>query len=83
MVRSVPESQESLSSLSRVPPVWPSARPEIIGTTTPAAAAKGDAIKLVLSPTPPVEMLVYLDAGDRRERSACSPVQHHLLGQGS
>src|ERR1035438_3905696 len=37
------------SSLSSVPPVWPRARPDIIGTTTPAAAAKGATMKLVLS----------------------------------
>ena len=31
--------------------------PQIMGTTTPAAAAEGAAIRLVLSPTPPVECL--------------------------
>ena len=45
------------SSLSSVPPVWPRPRPEIIGTTTPAEAASGAEIRLVLSPTPPVECL--------------------------
>ncbi len=60
------------SSLSRVPPVWPSARPDIIGTTTPAAAAKGATIRLVLSPTPPVECLSTLTPG-MEERSTVSP----------
>ena len=60
------------SSLSSVPPVWPSARPDIIGTTTPAAAARGATIKLVLSPTPPVECLSTLTPGIA-ERSTRSP----------
>ena len=42
------------SSLSRVPPVWPSARPDIIGTGAPHAAASGARTSEVLSPTPPV-----------------------------
>src|ERR1700722_20422922 len=46
-----------LSSLSRVPPVWPRARPEIMGTNRPAAATIGATRKEVLSPTPPVECL--------------------------
>ena len=41
--------------MSSVPPVCPRARPDIMGTITPAAAAMGPLIKLVLSPTPPVE----------------------------
>ena len=45
------------SSLSRVPPVCPSARPLIMGTASPQAAASGATRKLVLSPTPPVECL--------------------------
>ena len=60
------------SNLSSVPPVCPSARPEIIGTVTPAAAAKGAAIRLVLSPTPPVECLSTLMPGTM-ERSTLSP----------
>ena len=60
------------SSLSSVPPVWPSARPDIIGTTTPAAAASGATMKLVLSPTPPVECLSTLTPGTP-ERSTVSP----------
>src|SRR5260221_2251925 len=46
-----------LSSLSTVPPVWPSARPAIIGTKPPQAATIGATIRLVLPPTPPVEWL--------------------------
>ena len=60
------------SSLSSVPPVWPSARPDIIGTTTPAAAASGATMKLVLSPTPPVECLSTLMPG-MADRSTVSP----------
>ena len=60
------------SSLSSVPPVCPSARPEIIGTTTPAAAASGAAIRLVLSPTPPVECLSTFMPG-MATRSTVSP----------
>ncbi len=48
------------SSLSRVPPVWPRPRPEIMGTLTPTAAAMGAAISDSLSPTPPVECLSTL-----------------------
>ena len=60
------------SSLSSVPPVCPSARPDIIGTTTPAAAASGATMKLVLSPTPPVECLSTLTPG-MAERFTVSP----------
>ena len=60
------------SSLSSVPPVCPSARPEIMGTTTPAAAASGAAIRLVLSPTPPVECLSTFIPG-MDDRSTVSP----------
>src|SRR3954447_5552069 len=45
------------SSLSSVPPVWPSPRPEIIGTAAPQAASTGARISDTLSPTPPVECL--------------------------
>jgi len=45
------------SSLSKVPPVCPKPRPEIIGTISPKEAAIGASIKLILSPTPPVECL--------------------------
>ena len=46
-----------LSSLSSVPPVCPSPRPEIIGTCAPQAATMGASIRLTLSPTPPLECL--------------------------
>ncbi len=42
------------SSLSSVPPVCPSPRPDIIGTSAPQAAASGARMSDVLSPTPPV-----------------------------
>ena len=71
MVRSVRKPGMD-SNLSSVPPVWPSPRPDIIGTTTPAAAANGADIKLVLSPTPPVECLSTLMPG-MELRSTVSP----------
>ena len=46
-----------LSSLSKVPPVWPSPLPEIIGTFRPHAAKAGASTSDTLSPTPPVECL--------------------------
>src|ERR1035438_9567132 len=45
------------SSLSSVPTAWPRARPLIMGTASPHAAAIGATMRLVLSPTPPVECL--------------------------
>ena len=51
------------SSLSSVPPVWPSARPDIIGTGTPQAATSGARQIEILSPTPPVECLSTLRPG--------------------
>ena len=45
------------SSLSRVPPVWPSPRPDIMGTATPQLATSGARSSETLSPTPPVECL--------------------------
>ena len=45
------------SSLSSVPPVWPSPRPLIFPTGTPHAATIGPTAIEVLSPTPPVECL--------------------------
>ena len=42
------------SSLSRVPPVWPRPRPDILGMTTPQAATTGASTIETLSPTPPV-----------------------------
>ena len=46
-----------LSSLSIVPPVWPSPRPDILATGTPADATRGPTTSVVVSPTPPVECL--------------------------
>ena len=45
------------SSLSRVPPVCPSPRPDIMGTASPAAAINGARTIDTLSPTPPIECL--------------------------
>ncbi len=45
------------SSLSSVPPVWPSPRPLSWGTATPQAATSGASGSVILSPTPPVECL--------------------------
>ena len=68
------------SSLSSVPPVCPRPRPEIIGTTTPAAAAMGAQIRLVLSPTPPVECLSTLTPG-MSARFRDFPGRHHDFGE--
>ena len=62
------------SSLSRVPPVCPRPRPEIMGTYTPQAAARGARTRLVLSPTPPVECLSALGPSSS-DRSRTSPVR--------
>ena len=45
------------SSLSSVPPVCPSPRPESCGTAAPQAATSGARMREILSPTPPVECL--------------------------
>ena len=45
------------SSLSIVPPVKPKPRPEILATDKPKLEIIGKAIKLTLSPIPPVECL--------------------------
>jgi hypothetical protein len=60
------------SSLSSVPPVCPSPRPEIIGTATPHAAASGAMTSEVLSPTPPVECLSAFGSSTS-EKSRTSP----------
>ncbi len=52
--------------------MWPSPRPEIIGTLTPQAAASGASASETLSPTPPVECLSILAPGTS-ERSSTSP----------
>src|SRR5213596_2506569 len=59
------------SSLSRVPPVWPSPRPEIIGTAPPQAATIGASSSETLSPTPPVECLS--STGRSRSQRSTSP----------
>ena len=51
------------SSLSSVPPVWPSPRPESWGTAAPQLATSGARISDTLSPTPPVECLSTVGAG--------------------
>jgi len=61
------------SSLSSVPPVCPRARPLIIGTTQPQAAASGASTSETLSPTPPVECLSTSGTAPRPERSITSP----------
>src|SRR4051812_43219996 len=61
-----------LSSLSSVPPVWPSPRPLTIGTRTPQAATSGARGSEILSPTPPVECLSTLRPG-MWERSRTRP----------
>ncbi|EFV91940.1 hypothetical protein ES5_08431 [Dietzia cinnamea P4] len=45
------------SSLSRVPPVWPSPRPDSCGTATSQVASSGVSTRVIASPTPPVECL--------------------------
>ena len=55
-----------------MPPVWPSPRPEIIGTGTPQAATSGASASETLSPTPPVECLSTFAPGTS-ERSSTSP----------
>ena len=46
-----------LSSLSAVPPLWPRERPVSLAAGTPHEASTGSAIRLTVSPTPPVECL--------------------------
>ena len=45
------------------PPVKPSPRPDIFATLRPQAAARGTRMRLVVSPTPPVECLSALTPG--------------------
>ena len=45
------------SSLSSVPPVWPSPRPESFATARPSEAASGANTSVTPSATPPVECL--------------------------
>ena len=60
------------SSLSSVPPVKPSPRPDILAIFTPHAATSGTRISEVVSPTPPVECLSALTPS-MSERSRVSP----------
>ncbi len=61
------------SSLSSVPPVWPSPRPESWGTATPQAATSGARGSVILSPTPPVECLSAVGR-ESPEKSSRSPL---------
>ena len=69
------------SSLSSVPPVWPSPRPLILPNGTPHAATIGPTAIDVLSPTPPVECLSTTRRPSAPPRSTVSPLPHHRLGQ--
>ena len=60
------------SSLSSVPPVWPSPRPESCGTAAPQAATSGASGNVMRSPTPPVECL-SANGRPTPERSSRSP----------
>ena len=62
------------SSLSSVPPVWPSPRPLILANGTPHAATIGPITIDALSPTPPVECLstTFRPSADR---SITSPLR--------
>ena len=60
------------SSLSRVPPVWPSPLPLILAKTSPTDASKGPRTKVTVSPTPPVECLSTFDPGTS-DKSTVSP----------
>mmetsp|Transcript_22070 Transcript_22070/g.42893 ORF Transcript_22070/g.42893 Transcript_22070/m.42893 type:complete len:261 (-) Transcript_22070:322-1104(-) len=60
------------SSLSNVPPVCPSPRPLIMGTTSPSEATSGASASETLSPTPPVECLSTV--APRLFRSRTSPL---------
>ena len=61
------------SSLSSVPPVWPSPRPAACGTAPPHAITTGTSGMVILSPTPPVECLSTRASGlPSRRRSVKS-----------
>ena len=64
------------SNLSIVPPVCPKPLPLILATLTPQDATIGEIIKVVLSPTPPVECLstTLLPSGDRSSFSPESAI---------
>ena len=62
------------SSLSSVPPVCPSPRPDSCGTAAPHAATVGASGKVILSPTPPVECLSVVGRSSA-DQSMRSPVR--------
>ena len=66
------------SSLSSVPPVWPSPRPDIFGTITPHAAAIGARTIDTLSPTPPGIVLANLDPWNVGKIDALTGLGHRL-----
>ena len=66
------------SSLSSVPPVWPSPRPDTIGTATPHAATAGASGIEILSPTPPVECLSIFARGDARQIEDVARARHRV-----
>ena len=59
------------SNLSMVPPVCARPLPASMGTTAPHARNAGARIKLILSPTPPVECLSTAESRGGK-RSPCS-----------
>ena len=61
------------SNLSSVPPVWPRPLPDIFATVPPQAATKGATMRVVVSPTPPVECLSTLIPA-RGDKSTVSPL---------
>ena len=66
------------SSLSSVPPVCPSPRPDIFGTMTPQDAASGASAIDTLSPTPPVLCLPTFTPGNVGEIHALARPQHRV-----
>jgi hypothetical protein len=66
------------SILSRVPPVWPKPRPDILASFAPHAATRGPKASEVLSPTPPVECLSTLMPFDRGEVNGLARMFHRI-----
>ena len=69
------------SSLSSVPPVWPSPRPLIFPSGTPQAATIGPTASDVLSPTPPVECLSTTLRPSARAEVDRLAARDHRVGQ--
>jgi hypothetical protein len=69
------------SSLSRVPPVWPSPRPDIFPSGTPQAATMGPTASDVLSPTPPGRVLVDDAPAERAPEVERLAGADHRVGQ--